>query len=152
MGSFLTDLLDRFDEVHANIEKALEPLPQEAMDWSPGPEMNSLSVLIIHITGAERYWVGDIVIGEPSNRDRDAEFKASGLDKNILLRRLHETEAYIAGSLSRVKPSDLETTRIHPRRGDAVSVTWALLYAFEHVVLHLGHIQMTAQLWQQKYA
>lgn len=152
MIPFYLELLVRFHELHADIEKTLEPLSQEAMDWSPGPDMNSLSVLIVHLTGAERFWIGDVVMGDPSNRDRGAEFRTSGWDKSALLQRLHETEAYMTTALDKLSLSDLEATRIHPRRGDEVTVTWALLYALEHASMHHGHIQLTAQLWQQRQA
>jgi len=150
MISFYADLLDRFHDLHADIENALELLPQAAMGWTPGPDMNSVSVLTVHLTGAERFLVGDVVMGDPSNRNREAEFQGSAWDKNDLLRRLVETEAYLKRAFEDMKLSDLETTRLHPRHGGQVSVAWALTHALEHTASHLGHIQITAQLWQQK--
>jgi len=149
MIAFYADLLDRFHELHTDIEKILESLPPEALDWSPGPEINSLSVLIVHLTGAERFLVGDIVMGESSNRNREAEFQASGLGKEYLLKRLRDTEAYLNSALETLELSDLESMRVHPRHGRQVSVAFALLHALEHTGTHHGHIQLTAQLWQQ---
>jgi hypothetical protein len=151
MIPFYEELFGRFHELHADIRKALESLPPEAMDWTPGPDMNPVSVLIVHLTGAERFWVGDVVMGDPSNRDREAEFRAAGLTKNDLLQRLTDTEAYTRATFESLKLSDLETTRTHPRHGNQVSVTFALTHALEHVATHLGHIQLTVQLWQQKH-
>ncbi len=148
MTPFYAELLGRFHELHAQVETALEPLPQEAMDWIPGPDMNSASVLIVHLTGAERFLVGDLVMGDPSNRDREAEFSASGWQKDDLLLRLKETESYLAQAFEKLTLAELETTRLHPRHGRQVSVTWALTHALEHAALHLGHLQFTSQLWQ----
>jgi len=150
MIPFFVELLVRFRELHADIEKNLDPLPQEAMDWTPGPDMNSVSVLVIHLTGSERFWVGDVVMGDPSNRVREAEFQVSGLDKATLLQRLRETEAYLTTAFDKLKLTDLETTRIHPLRGYEVTVAWALMHALEHTGIHLGHIELTAQLWKQR--
>ena len=36
--------------------------------------MNSMNVLVVHLIGAERYWIGDVIAGEPSGRDRESEF------------------------------------------------------------------------------
>jgi hypothetical protein len=47
--------------------------------------------------------------------------------------------------------TDLETTRLHPRHGRQVSVTWALTHALEHAALHLGNLEITAQLWQESH-
>jgi len=150
MIPFFVELLVRFHEIHMDIEKALEQLPEEGMDWSPGPEMNSISVLITHLTGAERFWVGDVIKGDSSNRDRDAEFQVRGVDKNALRQRLRETEAYLTSTFETLQLSDLDATRTHPKRGYEVSVASSLLHALEHAAVHQGHIQMTAQLWQQK--
>ena len=151
MIPFYEELFGRFHELHADIKKALESLPPEAMDWMPGPDMNSVSVLVAHLTGAERYLVGDVVMSDPSNRDREAEFRVAGLAKNDLLLRLTDTEAYTKAAFETLKLSDLETTRTHPRHGNQVSVTFALTHALEHVATHLGHIQLTVQLWQQRH-
>ena len=151
MIPFYEELFGRFHELHADIKQALESLPPEAMDWTPGPDINPVSVLVVHLTGAERFWVGDVVMGDPSNRDREAEFRAAGLAKNDLLQRLTDTEAYTRATFESLKLSDLETTRTHPRHGNQVSVTFALTHALEHVATHLGHIQLTVQLWQQRH-
>ena len=68
MESFFLDYLDRLEALHSEVEKALEGLPQAGLDWSPGKGMNSIAVLIVHLTGAERYWVGDVASGDPSGR------------------------------------------------------------------------------------
>lgn len=144
------DALDsRFRDLHHEIRTALESLPPEALDWVPGPEMNSLSVIITHLTGAERYLIGDVIMGDPSNRNRDAEFQVKGLSKSDLLRRLDQTEAYLTGAFAKLTLEDLAATRLHPRRGEQVNVAWALLHALDHIALHTGHVEITVQLWQQ---
>ena len=80
MQTFYEDYLNNLDELHNDIEKALEGLTPAALDWVPQPGMNSIGVMVFHLTGAERYWIGDVIAGDNSNRDRDAEFKAKGMD------------------------------------------------------------------------
>lgn len=91
MHPFFQDYLDRLQRLHDYIERAIQGLPQTALDWVPGPNMNSLSVLIVHVTGAERYWIGDVVGRDPSGRDREAEFRAQGLDVATLKKRLADS-------------------------------------------------------------
>lgn len=143
-------LLDRFDELHLEIEKALEGLPVEALDWTPGPEMNSLSILIVHLTGAERYWVGDVANGEPLARDRNAEFQVSGLDAATLVKRVRDLAAYEKAAFERMTLTDLEGERVSPRDGRPFGVAWALSHALEHTALHVGQVQLTVQLWKQR--
>jgi hypothetical protein len=150
MLPFFNELNNRFHELHGDIQHDLEALPPEALDWKPGAEMNSVSVIIVHLTGAERFLIGDIVMQDSSNRNREAEFHIAGMSKADLIHRLTETEAYLTAAFEKLSLSDLETERIHPRHGDQVSVAWALLHALEHTGTHVGHIQLTVQMWQQR--
>jgi hypothetical protein len=150
MITFFEVLAGRFHELHGEIRRDLESLPPAALDWKPGPEMNSISIIIVHLAGAERFLVGDVVMQESSNRNRDLEFQAQGMSKDDLIRRLEDSEAYLKNALGKLSLSDLETTRIHPRHGDQVTVAWALLHALDHAATHLGHINLTVQMWHQR--
>ena len=109
--------------------------------------MNSISVLVFHLTGAERYWIGDVAAQEPSDRDRDSEFKVHDVGMDGVRKRLDDSLAYAHKSLEKLTLQDLETSRTSPRDGRKFTVAWALLHALEHANLHLGHIQITHQLW-----
>jgi hypothetical protein len=103
------------------------------------------------LTGSERYWIGDVVMGELSNRDRDAEFRTSGLGVGALNRRLAEALNYAKVALERLDLADLDRQCIAPRDGKQFSASWALLHALEHTAIHLGHIQLTRQLWDERH-
>ena len=150
MQAFFAEYLDRLEALHSHIERAIEGLSQAALDWVPGPDMNSLCVLVIHVAGAERYWVGDVVARDPSGRDRDAEFRASGLDAATLRKRLRDALAYSRGVSESLTLQDLETLRISPRDGKEFTVAWALAHALEHTAMHVGHIQIMRQLWERR--
>ncbi|OGN90887.1 MAG: hypothetical protein A2Y88_08520 [Chloroflexi bacterium RBG_13_48_10] len=145
---FYQALYERFHELHGDIERALEGVPTEVLDWKPGADMNSVAVLITHLTGAERFLIGDVVMGDPSNRVRETEFQAEGLTKQDLLQRLTMTDAYIKGAFEKMSLADLETDRVHPRHGNKVSVAFSILHALEHAATHVGHIDLTVQLWK----
>lgn len=91
MEPFFEDYLGHLQRLHESMMSSIEGLPQAALDWIPGPGMNSINVLVVHITGAERYWIGDVAAQEPSERDREAEFKAFGLNSDTLRRRLFDS-------------------------------------------------------------
>jgi uncharacterized damage-inducible protein DinB len=150
MIPFYKDLLDRFHEIYMDIAKSLDGLPQEALDWQPGPEMNSICVLVVHLTGAERYWIGDVILGDPSSRNREAEFQAKGMSSDELKQRLKEVDAYITAVFETMNLLDLEKPRQARRNGRELTVTWALMHALEHTAIHLGHIQIMSQLWRKK--
>jgi hypothetical protein len=112
--------------------------------------MNSVSVIVIHLTGAERLLIGDVIMQDPSNRNREAEFLVKGISKEDMVRRLNETEVFLMTAFEGLRLPDLEVSRLHPRHGTQVSVSWALLHALEHTATHVGHIQLTVQLWRKK--
>lgn len=149
MLPFYEALAERFHDLHEEIRNDLNSLPPEALDWIPGHEMNSVSVIITHLTGAERFLIGDVILQESSNRNRDAEFLVNGLTAGDLNHRLDETEAYVNKALEKLTMEDLSTERIHPRHGNQVKVAWALLHALDHVASHVGQINITTQLWHQ---
>jgi uncharacterized damage-inducible protein DinB len=144
---FFADYLDRLEMLHADVQAAIQGLPQQALDWVPGPEMNSLSVLAVHLAGAERYWLGDVVTGQSSGRDRDAEFQVHGLRSKVLIERLADSLAYVRTVLSELSLQDLAQPHTSPRDGRLYTVGWALAHALEHTALHTGQIQLTRQLW-----
>jgi hypothetical protein len=150
MEKFYEDLLNRLLERHADVDQALQGLSQEAVDWKPRAGMNSLGVLVVHLVGAERYLIGDVVMRDPSNRDRDGEFRTRGLEVETLLKRLRDIEAYDRTAFETLHLSDLATLRIFPRDGSQRTVAGVLLHALDHAALHVGHIQITSELWRQR--
>jgi uncharacterized damage-inducible protein DinB len=149
MQTFFKDYLDILQACHTDILKALDGLPPAALDWISGSEMNSISVMVFHLTGAERYWIGDVAAQEPSDRDRDSEFKVHDVGTDAVRKRLDDSLTYASKTLEKLTLQDLEASRTSPRDGRKFTVAWALLHALEHSNLHLGHIQITRQLWME---
>jgi hypothetical protein len=150
MQPYFQALSSQFEALHAQVRAALAGLPPEALDWQPGPEINSASVLVTHLTGAERFWIGDVVMGETSHRNREAEFVARGRTAADLENRLQAAEQYLRGAFERLALADLEAERISPRNQQAYLVGWCLNHALEHTALHLGHLEILRQLWEQR--
>ncbi len=152
MNKFFEDFLDRLGDTHNDCKLAIDGLSQDALDWTPGPGMNSIGVLIIHLIGAERYWIGDVVMQEPSGRNRDQEFKSHGLDSFELTRRLDDALAYIQNSLDTLSLEDLTKIRISPRDSEEFTIGWSISHVLKHNALHLGHIEVTRHMWELRSA
>ena len=150
MHPFFADCLDRLTALHDEIEKAMAGLSLEALDWSPGPEMNSMAVLAIHTAGAERYWIGDIVGQDPSGRVREQEFKTSDLSEVVLREKLQAALAHSQEVMAALSLDDLAQPRYSSRHDKDFTAGWALVHALEHTAVHTGHIQLMRQLWEQK--
>jgi uncharacterized damage-inducible protein DinB len=150
MESFFVDCLDRLTTMHGEMEKAIAGLPTEALDWSPGPEMNSMAVLVVHTAGAERYWIGDVVGQDPSGRVRSQEFETRGSTEAVLQEKLQATLAHSQGVLAALLLADLDQPRYSSRHDEDSTAGWALVHALEHTAVHTGHLQIMRQLWEQR--
>jgi uncharacterized damage-inducible protein DinB len=150
MESFFNDCIDLLRELHSVMDSILDGLPQEALDWKTGPEMNSLAVLAAHTAGSERFWIGDAIMGDDSGRDRESEFRTKGVGAAELKARLWRALAYSEVALGALRLDDLEKERISPRDGRKVTLGWCLIHTLEHTATHVGHMQLTRQLYEQK--
>jgi uncharacterized damage-inducible protein DinB len=149
MQPFFKVYYDRLAVLHQDVKNAIAGLPQEALDWVPGADMNSINVLVAHLTGAERFLIGEMVGQDPAGRLRDAEFQAKGLGAEDLFERLDDVLEHSQGVLAKLRVEDLENYCAAARHGRQVTIGWALTHILEHSANHLGHIQITRQWWQQ---
>lgn len=149
MQSFLTDVFDRLQAVHRDMLQAINGLSQEALDWIPDSDMNSLARLVVRAAGAERYWIGEVAGRRPVGHDREAELQVRGLGPDELRGCLDEVEVLEREVLGTLRPVDLEARRDSPRDARPVTVGWALAHALEHSSIQLGHIQILRQLWDK---
>ena len=150
MSQLLKDYLNLLETLFDDFKKTIDGLPHEALDWVPGTEMNSLCVIVVHVAGATRYWIGDIVAKEDSNRDRAAEFRTQGIDITELNDRLDSSLAYMKRVLEGLTLEDLKAICVLPQDGREVTKGWIIFHVLEHVANHLGHAHVTRQLWDQR--
>ena len=150
MDSLFVDYLNRLEAMHEGVKEAIAGLPPEALDWVPGPEINSFNVLVTHLTGSERFWVGDMVGQDDSERVRAEEFAVTGLTAAELGQRLDESLAHSQQVLANLLITDLD--KVHPSlvHGESFRVSWSLMHNLEHVALHVGHMQIMRQMWQMR--
>ena len=94
MSDFFDDYLSTISTLHNEIASQIEGLSIQELDIRIDDESSSLSVLVVHICGAERYWIGEVACGIPSGRDRDEEFRVAGLDASTLSDRLKKKPSF----------------------------------------------------------
>jgi len=155
MHAFYKEFIERLTALHREIVIAIDGLSFEALDWTPisipSDKMNSINILVTHICGAERYWIGDIALGDISDRVRDEEFQIRGMSVEELLNKIDMATEYAMFALEKLNLEDLDTEHTSPRDGRVFTVGWALLHALEHTATHLGHIQITRQMWNEQH-
>ena len=153
MEPIFADVINRLEAMHSMYFEHMDGLSSEDLDWSPGPEMNSLCVLAVHVTAAERFWVG-AAIDAMSERDRPAEFLASGYELEALKERFASNVAFYREAFKTQLTSRLgevvDVSLFRDRPPQQCSRGWALLHALDHTAEHLGHAGMTRQLFDRR--
>jgi hypothetical protein len=147
MDSVCTAAWETFREQAEGYRAVVDGLPDDALNWRPGPETNSIAVLVAHAWGAAQAWTaraGGIEI----DRDRAAEFRVvmNGAELTALIR--HATER-VRASLEMIDPATYGDDRVDPN-GERFTVARCLIHAVEHNQEHLGHANLTRQFWEQK--
>ncbi len=133
----------------------LEGIPDDEFNtWKPaaargdGHEMNTFAALAIHAVSAGEFMILHAVGGQPSERNREAEFEATGSLADIVARYeqwldgVHQVmEGFSDADLGHESFSD----RYRERGWKAAAI---LLHALDHTALHVGHLQVQRQLWE----
>jgi uncharacterized damage-inducible protein DinB len=121
------------------LRKAVETLSNEQIWWRPNEASNSIGNLILHLNGNVGQWLVASFNRMEDQRDRPAEFNATGdLTAGDLLARLGTTMDEAATVLARLTREDLLAT--WNIQGYTVTGLAAVYQVVEHFGLHYGQI------------
>ncbi|MFO7633942.1 MAG: DUF1572 family protein [Caldilinea sp.] len=148
MNALSAATIHRLDELHESMKQVIAALPTNALDWSPMPEVNSVAVLVTHVCGSERFWIGEKVGRLATQRNRDAEFAVHGTDGAELVAMLDASLVMAIAVLETLSCDELARPAGVSSGGFAYDVAWALQHALEHVAVHTGHVELMRQWWE----
>jgi uncharacterized damage-inducible protein DinB len=143
--------LTEFGILREQTREVLRGLSDEAANWRPlSKDANSLYAILSHLVGSQNFWFRQVIAGETIKRDREAEFRASG-KLQVVVSTWEKSSSEMERILSTLSPAQLDENRASPFRPEQpVSVRWCILHVLSHNATHLGHIQLTRQMWEQK--
>ena len=147
--------LERIEDVRGQVVQLITGLSAEALNWRPVESeddhvTNSLAVMASHVAGAEHFWIHEVVGRNPPTRQRDQEFVTVVDNPARLLDKLNTVADETRQVFSTLTDENLNSTRYVRER--TVPVRWAILHVIDHTSLHLGHMQITWQLWHSGQA
>lgn len=146
----ISEYLYSIDRQRARILETLETADPASLNWTPTrAETNSLFVLGTHVIGAEHGLIFELLGDGPRTRNRPAEFLAQGTNLDNLRLEYQRVADETRQILTRLTEKDLETTRYREGTGQ-VTVRWIILHLIKHLSEHLGQMELTKQLWEQK--
>ena len=148
VDDFLTFVDDALDGMVAIVEE----LGDELANQQPAlPGANSPFALLTHCLGVIEHWGGHVVAGRTVERDRDAEFTASG-EVATLVARVDAVRAQLRRDVAAVAPFE-------PPRGDVAPFDaslplgrtqgGALFHIYEELAQHRGQMEITRDVLRQ---
>ena len=153
MGAEIESLSRQVRSILERVTACVDGLNEAQLNWRPPiGGGNSLYVIATHTLGNARAFVLGIACGQPLERDRPAEFRASGRDASDLSVQARRLSDDIDSALARLSASDLDRRLLPPQslwgEGEAqeISVREAILHVVEHASIHLGQLQITRDL------
>lgn len=143
------DYLYYVDEALDGMVDIVTELGDELANRRPDlPGANSPFAILTHCLGVMEYWAGHVVAGRTVQRDRPAEFRATGRVAD-LVNRVRAQRGRFADDVAHVDP-------FAPPRGDVPADDaalplgrtqgGALLHVYEELAQHHGQLEMTRDI------
>jgi uncharacterized damage-inducible protein DinB len=150
MDPYLAPHAHALDDLHRQVEETIAPMSDDDINRTVPGLQNTVGILLRHMAGSERYWIGEIVGGRPAHRRRETEFGHDRLAKADLLADLARAAAVRREVLERLTAADLLTEVDVQRSRGLVKETraFAVIHATEHLAYHLGQLRHMAKLLQ----
>lgn len=128
---------------------AIEQLSDEQFFAIPGPESNSVAIIMKHLAGNMRSRFTDFLStdGEKPDRNRDREFVMhADAKREEVLSAWEKNWQLVFETLNSLRPEDLERTVTI--RGEPHSVLQAINRQMTHYAYHVGQIVFLAKQWK----
>lgn len=143
--SYIEDSIALFRFYKKTAERAMEQVTDEELFATLDEEMNSIAIVVKHMTGNMRSRWTDFLTsdGEKPDRNRDTEFVEPPATREELLKRWNEGWDGVFHALDPLTDSDLE--RKVTIRGEPHSVMQAINRQIAHYAYHCGQIVFLAK-------
>jgi hypothetical protein len=143
--SYLEDSISLFRYYKKMTEGAIEQVTDEQLFATLDEEMNSIAIIVKHMTGNMRSrWTNFLTSdGEKPDRNRDTEFVAPPATRANLMQSWNSAWETLFESLTPLSDADIE--RAVTIRGEPHSVMQAINRQIAHYAYHCGQIVFLAK-------
>jgi len=149
-----------FDDLYKDLDLLLADLPNEALLWQPfeespwqGPS-NPLGKIVAHAVSSTfyllrraEYSMGRREWGAVDGDEGREEFGPPNHEIEYLRARAKRSQEFVHSFLDGATSEELGAMRPHPKRPINFVARQDLLHALDHLSQHIGHGQITRQLW-----
>jgi hypothetical protein len=145
-NEYLKAIRGRFDQLKDLGDRSVAQLNDEEIHHVPGPESNSVAVIVRHLSGnmISRWTDFFTTDGEKPDRNRDGEFETVPVTKRELQEISEAGWKTLFGALESLNEDDL--LRELYIRGERHTVIEAMERHLSHVASHIGQIVYIAKM------
>ena len=119
--------------------RELALIADEADIWRVAPGVtNAVGSLTLHVCGNLQYFIGTVLGGTGYQRDRDQEFTARHVSREVLLAELRRTQEVIRAVLPRLTEQALASAYPEQVGGLTMQTGQFLTHLTAHLACHLG--------------
>ncbi len=143
----VAEVIAQFRLLHNELRFVVANHSDESLNWVPCPGANSVATIITHTLGSEAETLR-AVAGEPSPRDRDAEFQVGRQSKPALVDQIDTADAlleHLGPALTDDRGTTLVSLPTLPSDDRRSGIAW-LIANLGHAREHMGHLRLTIQL------
>jgi uncharacterized damage-inducible protein DinB len=121
------------------INECLDLLDDSQIWWRPHEQANAVANLLLHLSGSNRYYLEQVILGRDIERNRDQEFSARGGYSCAQIRETWEqAQRVTADVLNTLEP--FQMMQGTDRTGKATTYGQILLHVTHHNATHMGQI------------
>ena len=146
----ITDFVDEFTRYKLIAEKAMSQVPDAALDRVLAPGVNSIGMLVRHVSGnlRSRFTAFLTTDGEKPWRDRDAEFEERPWSRAEIEEMWQACWQVVLAEVGALSDADLNRTVTI--RGQTLTVHAALARSIAHTATHVGQIVLLARVLAER--
>ena len=136
--------------LHSDMQFLIKGVPTAGLNWQPGANTNSLWALTLHTLGTTLHLLSTAADIEPrwQSWQRATELAASGEDAGLLLAAIRNMDDFLDKVFSVLEEETPDTER--DWLGKPKPISYLVSHAVEHAGRHVGHMELTRQLWDQR--
>jgi uncharacterized damage-inducible protein DinB len=143
-------LIKKFEEIRRRIQKALEQLDDEQVNWRPNEYSHSISTLIRHIEGNIQERITKGILHREIKRNRDEELSHRFISREELGHIVQDRFQFVIETVRTISDHELEECQI-VRNKERTNLDM-LHQCASHYSEHMGQIFYIAkQCLQEKY-
>jgi hypothetical protein len=136
--------------LHSDMQFLIKGVPAAGLNWQPGTNTNSLWAITLHTLGTTLHLLSTAADIEPRWQawQRATELAATGEDPGLLLQAIRNMDDFLDKVFSVLEEESPGAER--DWLGKPKPISYLVSHAVEHAGRHVGHMELTRQLWDQR--